>query len=333
VRCLAACVPGCAQLVRCHPWHQRSMDAPQGPSPIASGLSAEESVVRSSHNNEVPPFQLFVISCDRRLVKRVDHLLSGSSWRAFERRHSDDLDAALRTLSRKPAELVLLDLELPGDRGMQTLVKLRQALSRVPVIALTDSSDVGRGVLALRHGAQDCIPRMRLKEAALTRSIRFAVERQRREQSLCEYIRELNATQGQLHALLQTNADGHVVVDEEGAILYANPAAELLFGRDEADLRGSSFGFPVAGQDLELIDIFRKGESVTVEMRVARSRWNGESAFVVSLRDVSARRPTEGGGAHTSLPQADLPDSAPHDGSEDGGLELTEHYQLGNDGT
>jgi len=233
---------------------------------------------------------LLIVSRDRRAVKRIRRLLSDNSWRRFVIRQADGIDTALKTLAREPADAVLLDLELPNDSGMQTLMKLRQALPGLPVIALGDYSNVGLGVLALRQGAQDVMPRNGGDLFTLVRSIRFAIERQRREHSLHEYIRELNVTQGQLHALLQTDADGHIVVDEQGTILYANPAAERLFGRDEADLRGSPFGFPVIGQDLAVIDLFRKGGlPVTVEMRVAQAQWDADLASVISLRDVTAR--------------------------------------------
>jgi PAS domain-containing protein len=234
--------------------------------------------------------ELLIVSRDRELLGSVERLLAGSSWRRFVLRQADDITTALDTAARRPVRAVLLDMELANAAWMQTLLRLKQALPNIPVVALGDPADVDTGVLALRSGAQDVVSRTGLSELVLERTIRFATERQRREQCLREYIRDLNVTQGQLHALLQTAADGHIVVDDEGTILYANPAAETLFGRDESDLRGGSFGFPVIGQDFEVIEIFCRGRGlVTAEMRVARTQWDGDPAHVISLRDVSAR--------------------------------------------
>ena len=49
-----------------------------------------------------------------------------------------------------------------------------------------------------------------------------------------------------LSSILEASADGTVIVDADGTVLYVNPAAEKLFGRVKKDFVGFPFGFPVS---------------------------------------------------------------------------------------
>ncbi|MEO8624628.1 MAG: PAS domain-containing sensor histidine kinase, partial [bacterium] len=105
--------------------------------------------------------------------------------------------------------------------------------------------------------------------------------------------RERATTPEALRAIVERMADGVLVVNHDGTIRFANPAAERLFGRPENQLVGSHLGFPVVGESTE-IDIVRPGGTcITVELRAADSDWNGERAILVSLRDISDRKSLE----------------------------------------
>ncbi len=89
-------------------------------------------------------------------------------------------------------------------------------------------------------------------------------------------------------------ADGVVLVASDGRILFANPAAELLFGRAASELQATRFGFPVVAGGTAAIDIVRAGgETIAAELRVVETEWEGEPAHLVSLRDVTDRKRAE----------------------------------------
>ena len=86
-------------------------------------------------------------------------------------------------------------------------------------------------------------------------------------------------------------ADGLIVVNGDGVIRFANPAAERLFARPSRDLVGTYLGFPaVAGESTEIDLVRPAGDTVTVELRVVASEWEGEPAHLASLRDITDRR-------------------------------------------
>ena len=99
--------------------------------------------------------------------------------------------------------------------------------------------------------------------------------------------------QRRLRGIVERLADGILVVDGEGVIRFANPAAETLFGRLESELIGTELGFPVVAGETADIDVVRPGgETVTAELRIVDASWTGEgmSARLVSLRDVTDRK-------------------------------------------
>jgi signal transduction histidine kinase len=98
----------------------------------------------------------------------------------------------------------------------------------------------------------------------------------------------------QLRSIIEQLADGIVIVSSDGVIRFANPAAEQLFARSAQHLVGTEFGFPIAGKAPSEIDVLRPaGETVTAELRVVPIAWEGESARLVSIRDVTDRRRAE----------------------------------------
>jgi len=83
-------------------------------------------------------------------------------------------------LSDGPVDAVFLDLNLPDSNGLQTCVDLLRASRDIPVVVLTGLDDEEVGVQAVAAGAQDYLVKGRFDGAALTRSLRFALERSER---------------------------------------------------------------------------------------------------------------------------------------------------------
>ncbi len=100
--------------------------------------------------------------------------------------------------------------------------------------------------------------------------------------------------QTEIRFLVEKNADGIIVVDEAGTVLFVNPAAEEVFGRPARFLVGSPIGIPFVSGEISEIAIHRPGgDQIDAEIRVVETTWDSRSARLVSLRDISARRAME----------------------------------------
>src|SRR5262245_54754809 len=103
--------------------------------------------------------------------------------------------------------------------------------------------------------------------------------------------RALEAGERRSRLLIEKNADGVIVVRRDGVICYANPAAATLLRRSARQLIGEMFGIPVLPGETTELDIPHANKSTRVaEMRVAEIEWEGEPAFLASLRDITERR-------------------------------------------
>src|SRR5262245_14648117 len=66
--------------------------------------------------------------------------------------------------------------------------------------------------------------------------------------------------QTEIRFLVEKNADGIIVVDDDGIVLFANPAAEHIFGRPSERLMGFPIGIPLIAGDTTEIAIHRPGD-------------------------------------------------------------------------
>jgi signal transduction histidine kinase len=110
--------------------------------------------------------------------------------------HASSLAEAKEALASSSFDIVFSDLGLPDSSGIQTLKSLRELTSTLPVVVTTGDSDDEVSSEALRHGAQDCICKSRLKQFPLDQVARLAIKRMQldlqevaREQDLSQFER------------------------------------------------------------------------------------------------------------------------------------------------
>ena len=77
----------------------------------------------------------------------------------------EDGASALDRLEESPADLVLLDLKMPGIGGMETLRRLRDAGNDVPVVIVTAHGSIPDAVQAMKLGAIDFLSKPLRPEA------------------------------------------------------------------------------------------------------------------------------------------------------------------------
>jgi len=96
-----------------------------------------------------------MIEDDHRLASMVRAYLSDAG---FEVAVADDAARGMLQLERNPPELVLLDLMLPDDDGLEVCRRIR-ARSAVPIIMVTARGETTDRVVGLELGADDYLPK------------------------------------------------------------------------------------------------------------------------------------------------------------------------------
>lgn len=87
--------------------------------------------------------------------------------------------------------------------------------------------------------------------------------------------------------ILRNVLDSILIVDDKGAIIYVNAAAEKLFNKKSGELVGQSFGYPIQVDEVQEIEIFMNKSAVTAQMLATSIQWKNKSLHVLSLRDIT----------------------------------------------
>ncbi len=77
----------------------------------------------------------------------------GMAPRAFEA-----AEPALDALRRESPDVLITDIRMPGQSGLELLKKIRDARPALPVIVMTAHSDLGSAVSAYEGGAFEYLP-------------------------------------------------------------------------------------------------------------------------------------------------------------------------------
>lgn len=117
---------------------------------------------------------------DARLIRAV---LDEAGGGRFEVRHAQTLREALALLAASAPDVVLLDLNLPDEQGVETVARVNGAAPRIPIVVLTGTTDEALALRAMEHGAQEYLVKGRVEGAHLVRALRHAVVRKRAVES------------------------------------------------------------------------------------------------------------------------------------------------------
>jgi serine phosphatase RsbU (regulator of sigma subunit) len=89
----------------------------------------------------------------------------------------------LKQIDRGEADVVLLDLNLPDSAGLDTFRTLHRHALQIPIVVLSGQDDLQMALEAVAMGAQDYLPKGEANRSSLARSIRYAIERARRQRA------------------------------------------------------------------------------------------------------------------------------------------------------
>jgi MinD-like ATPase involved in chromosome partitioning or flagellar assembly/CheY-like chemotaxis protein len=112
-------------------------------------------------------------------ARQTQHWLTASKDVAIEVEWVEQLSAGLERLSGGGIDVVLLDLNLPDSRGLETFTTLHQREPGVPVIVLTGEHDESIGIVAVEQGAEEYLVKQQVDGGKLAKIIHYAVARRR----------------------------------------------------------------------------------------------------------------------------------------------------------
>ncbi len=110
----------------------------------------------------------------------IQEMLAEDNYDKFTLQCARQLSTGLQYLSEeKNIDVVLLDLSLSDSQGFDTLIKVQNFTSKVPIVVLTNHDDEIFAIKAVQKGAQDYLIKGLIDSNVLVRSIHYAIERNR----------------------------------------------------------------------------------------------------------------------------------------------------------
>jgi DNA-binding NtrC family response regulator len=131
--------------------------------------------------------RILVIDDEAAIRESLEVLLSLEGYKVTL---TEDGEKGLRTLDQENFDLVLLDLSLPGQSGMELLPQIRERQPELPVIMITAYGTVDNVVEAIRNGASNFVQKPWDNEKLLA-DIRAAVARRKAEEENLQLKRTL----------------------------------------------------------------------------------------------------------------------------------------------
>lgn len=168
----------------------------------------------------------------------VEKKLGGAKNIKFKIGCVSTLERSLEILEHGNFDLVLLDLQLPDSEGLKSFSVLHERYPEIPVIVLTGVSDEELAVKAVQLGAQDYLIKGEVDINQLTRSIRYALERQREINNRTKIEQALFEEKERLAVTLSSIGDGVIATDTEGKVVLINRIAERLTGWSNSEALG-----------------------------------------------------------------------------------------------
>ncbi len=217
--------------------------------------------------------------------------------------HVSRLEDALRKLDSEDFDIILLDLSLPDESGLDTLVRAHARAPGVPIVVLTGTDDEALAIKAVREGAQDYLVKGRTDGNLLVRAMRYATERK-------HAIEALQRREEHFRSLIENALDLISIISEDGTIRYVSPSHERVLGYATDEMVGcSAFQFIHPDDVGEFAGAFGVGGSPSsIESRVRHKNggWRvlesigrnlthvpGVQGIVINSRDVTERKNAE----------------------------------------
>ncbi len=217
--------------------------------------------------------------------------------------------AAEKLLGEGPVDAVLLDVVLPDCNGIDLLRSMKRRQPSLVCGIITGNASLEAAIAALRAGADDFFTKPLVVEQ-IERFLQRSLDRKVLE-------RELEISREQYRLVTEIAGDGIVVVEEEGRIVYWNPAAGRILGYDAAETYGRPLdevlsmpgffarmrsatdhdpaddGAGIRHATIEFSARRKDGTVVPVECSTAATVTHGRWQGVCIVRDISARKQVE----------------------------------------
>ena len=170
---------------------------------------------------------ILIIDDDPGLRKTLVDILNIKGYAALT---AKDGAEGLALLQKNAVDLTLVDLGLPDISGLEVLSRIKTDHPTTAVIILTGNATLESAIESTNRGAFSYLVKPYEIEQLMLQ-VRRAIEKQQADKALQE-------SEAKFRGLLESSADGMLIVNDKQEILMVNRQFELMFGYDRSEVIG-----------------------------------------------------------------------------------------------
>jgi diguanylate cyclase (GGDEF)-like protein len=245
----------------------------------------------------MPSIRTLLVEDESGSASTVRQKLASTPGHAFVVAHRRTLTAAVSRVRSGDIDIVLLDQHLPDSSGPDAIARLHAAAPGVPIVVMTDTVNDWKAELTSDSRADDYLVKRRLSRTLLHHTLQQALERHRTRVAPGGSVRARDSADAQFRHLVADSADGVVIYSGEGTLLFINRSALRLANRSLGELHAGVFGGPLRFRARFEMAV---GCERVIEVRIVACTWDGRSAWVASLSDITRHKLAQARVEHAS---------------------------------
>ena len=229
---------------------------------------------------------ILLVEDDKKDAKLFQAFVQSSTRFTIEVKNAATLKDAIEEIKTATFDLIVLDLNLPDSKGILTYHKI-DAVCTAPIVVLTGDDDQELWEAIFHLGGQDVLVKGTFDELALLKTIEYSISRSR-------FITEIEKREEKFKLIIEENADGMIVLDTDGVVIYVNAVAEQLLDRKRDTIIGEYLGLPITAKETDEIEVVGKlRKPLTLQMKLIHTHWDKKEVMIASLRDNTERKKAE----------------------------------------
>jgi DNA-binding NtrC family response regulator len=153
--------------------------------------------------------QILVVDDEKNTRRLIEEILTKT--KKYQTTQASNGEACLKKLDEQDIDLVLIDLQMPGIDGIETLKRIKKKFPRLPVIIMTAHGTIEKAVSSMRMGSYDFLTKpfpadrlkVTVKNALETRALENEVQNLRSELKQRYQFENIVGQSGAMQAVFQ----------------------------------------------------------------------------------------------------------------------------------
>ena len=171
------------------------------------------------NNNRNIKEKIFIIDDEQTITLMLKKFLSEEGYDVDT---ANDINEAKAGISRKDYDLIIADIILGANTGVDLLREVKKRKLTCPVIFITGNPNIDTASDAVRLGAYDYLPKP-VKNETMLRTVKKALQQK-------ALIDENNKYRSNMEAMFKSTKEAIIMMDIDLVILELNKAAEEICG-------------------------------------------------------------------------------------------------------